>query len=116
MLTKKEHKKQTSPEVNESKVAKKRSYHKYNDDVVDVCCKFGGIRKPAPGSRIVEHVKKQYPSPFPTSFNESRVKSWEQGANKKSEGADGTGKDWEKGACILPAKVSVWIGTAIKGQ
>ena len=70
-----------TPDTNEAttenlNVSARRPYHRYPDEVIEFYFKFeqdmGG-----PRYRVVEFVKNNYPSLFPSGLNESRVRTWE---------------------------------------
>ena len=73
--------------------AKKRTYNHYPPEVVEFYFDFekqmGG-----PRTSIVNFVKDNYPSLFPKSFCESRVRAWEKGIKEPKEEKPGRGLGW----------------------
>ena len=57
----------------------------------------------------VKLVKQNYPSLFPETFHESRVRDWEKKGRRRND-ASGPGKGWKKGKTVIPQ--SSWYSWA----
>jgi hypothetical protein len=102
------------PPAPKSESKKKRGYHSYSQPVIDFYFSFEKLTG-LPRYTTVQIVKADYPSLFPSTFHESRVRSWED-KNKKSEDKAGPGKGWRKGKTVIPTELLVFLGTLVMGQ
>jgi len=95
----------------EGEEGQKRAYHQYSDDVIAFYFDFeknmGG-----PRYKVCEFVVAKYPSLFPPSFNESRVRHW----INKGKKPKGRGPGWRLGDTVLGLGHLAFLGTIIMAQ